>query len=276
MATELMAAGGCYNSMRYALDGAGQGARNWRAAHNQAAQMTQLMRLILAVNVDGDDMNDADDASFKIQWANVSDAPTTWYDLSSSGEIRYASDTDLIDGNAVVEAEDSGGNVVNCTGKGWSRADGIEVEDKNGITRTVVQDTFQDLHWAITLANADYENGDEYSFRLCQADDTVIGTMVANLTIVKAGKIDGITKNKDRTSPVVSVTVTAWPSDEAGSNPKPTSEGFVAQGVSDGATGAFSLVGNIISGDKYFLHFYKDDTADLSDGSPEVTAVDYA
>jgi len=85
------------------------------------------------------------------------------------------------------------------------------------------------------------------------------------------GKIDGTTKNANRSAAVVSVTVSAYPSDGAGSNPKPLGL-IVAQTVSSGADGTYSLTG-LTTGAKYFLHFYKDDTNDVSDGSPEVTAV---
>jgi hypothetical protein len=271
MATELLDAGGCYNSMRYAIDGAGQGARNWAAAHNTPATMNNQQLLILAVCIDADDMNDADDATFKIQWENFSDDPGAWNDLAGTGEIKWSSLTDLVDGNAVVVAEDSGGNVVDCSTKGWPHRDGVEIEGKNGITRTVVQDAYEDFHWAIDLSGADHVNGDVYGFRLTQADDTVIGTMSDRLTVITAGKIDGTTKNKDRTSAVGGVTVTAYESDEAGSDPKPIGA-HVAQVVSHVSTGVFSLTA-LTSGSKYFLHFYKDDTDDFSDGSPEVTAV---
>jgi hypothetical protein len=272
MATELLAAGGCYNSMRYAKDGAGQGARNWLAAHNIAASLVTSARLILAVCIDADDMNDADDATFKIQWENNSDDPGTWNDLADTGEIKWATDTNLIDANAVVTGEDSGGN-TNCTNKGWSRRDGIEVEGKNGITHTVPQDAYEDMHWAIDLSDADGNNGDSYGFRLTQSDNTVIGTMSGLLTVLIPGKIDGITKNSDRTSVVGGVTVTAYRSDEAGSDPKPISAGFLDQVVSHVSTGVYSILAGIELDKKYFLHFYKDDTEDLSDGSPEVTAV---
>ncbi len=270
--TELLAAGGCYDSMRYARDGAGQGDRDWVAAYNTAAQMTEAEILILAVCVDGDDMNDATDATFKLQWENNDDNPGTWNDLAATGELKWSSSSDLVDANAVVSGEESGGNAVNCSGMGPSRADGIEKEGANGFTRTIAQDIFQEFHWAIDLSGADYGNGDAYGFRLTESGGTVIGTMTGLLTIIKAGKIDGTTKNNDRSSAVGGVTVTCYASDEAGSNPKPTGA-HVAQLVSHATLGTYSLTG-LISGSKYFLHFYKDDTADLSDGSIEITAVD--
>ncbi len=267
---ELLATGGCWNAGRIALDGAGAGARNWQAAIETNVVLTDAQIAIFAHCVDSDDMDDATDATFKLQWRNVSDAGS-WNDLAATGEIKWATVSDLVDGNAVVVAEDSGGNSVNCSTKGWSHTDGIEKEGANGFTRTIFEDEFQDFHWALDLSDADAINADEYEFRLTESGGTVIGTSLATLTVVVAGKIDGTTKNNDRTSAVVSVQVTAYLSDEA-SPPKPVGA-HVAQLVSSGADGTFSLLG-LVSGSKYFLHFFKDDTADLSDGSIEITAVD--
>jgi len=273
--TELIAAGGCYNSMRYGRDGAGAGARDWVAAHNTAATMHHQEVLILAVSLDGDDMNNATSATFKIQWRNKTDAGS-WTDLAATGEIKWSSSSDLTDGATVVAAEDSGGAVVNCLTKATVHEDGVETEGKNGITKTVTQDKFIDLQWAIDLSGADHANADEYEFRITESGGTVIGTMLDVLTVVTAGKIDGTTKDADRTSAVVSVQVTAFLSDE-GTPPKPIGEP-VAQLVSSGSDGTYSLLEGIVSGSKYFLAFYKNSTASppvhLSDGTPEVTAVD--
>lgn len=271
--TELIAAGGCYNSMRYARNGAGPGARDWVEEYNTLATMTDAEILILGVCIDADDMNDATDATFKIQWENNTDDPGTWNDLAATGELKWSSSSDLTDGAAVTAAEDSGGNAVNCSGKGWARADGLEKEGANGFTRTIPQDEYQDFDWAIDLSGADAANNDQYGFRLTQSDNTVIGTMSGLLTVVVAGKIDGTTKNSNRTSVVGLVTVSAFLSDGAGSDPKPTGE-LITQVVSNVSTGVYSLTESIISGTDYFLHFYKDDAEDLSDGSPVVTAVD--
>ena len=269
--TELMAAGGCYNSMRYARNGAGAGSRDWVAAYNTAATMNQNELLILAVCIDGDDMNDATDATFKIQWENNTDAAGIWNDLAAGpGEIKWSSSTDLVEEAAVTSAEDSGGNAVDCTGKGWGRTDGLEKEGANGFTRTVVDDFWQEFHWAIDLSGADHVNGNSYGFRLTQSDDTVIGTMAGLLTVVTAGTITGTTKNANRTADVVSVQVTAYLSDGA-SPPKPTGD-IAAQTISSGSNGTYALTDRLVNGEKYFLLFFKDDTSDLSDGSPEVTA----
>ena len=260
---ELLAAGGCWNANRFARDGAGAGLRDWVSDVEGDADMIDTDVLILAVCIDADDMNDATSATFKIQWANHTDAPTTWNDLASTGEIKWATTSDLVDGATVVAAEDSGGN-TNCTAKGWSRRDGLEKEGANGFTRTIVQDAFEEFHWAIDLSGADSINGDQYKFRLTQSNGTVIGTGLGLLTVNKAGKIDGITKNADRSAVVTGVTVSAFRSDGASPNPKPTAT-LRSQAVSHATTGVYSLP-DLFSGFDYFLHFYKDATDDLSDG----------
>ncbi len=272
---ELLDAGGCGEpNNRFALDGAGQGDRNWTHALEISGSASQEipsdLRVIIAFTVQADDMNDATDATFKLRWRNVSDAGS-FADLASTGEIKWATDTDLIDDNAVVSAEDSGANVFDCIAKAWARRDGLEKEGANGFTRTVAQDAYEDFHWALDLSDADDANNDEYEFALTETDNTVIATGSTTLMAVIAGKIDGITKNDSRSGVVDLVTVSAYESDEAGSNPKPIGD-LKAQVVSTVTTGAFSLTG-LVSGRKYFLHFYKDDTNDLSDGSIEVTAV---
>lgn len=271
---ELLDAGGCgEDNNRIAFDGAGQGDRDW--AHALQATNVEIpsnLRIIVAFTIQADDMNDADDATFKLQWRNVSDAGS-FADLAATGEIKWATDTDLIDDNAVVAGEDSGANVFDCIGKGWSRRDGLEKESANGFTRSINQDAYEDFHWAVNLTDADDANQDQYEFQLTESDGTVIALGVTKLTVVVAGKIDGITKNDTRSAPVDLVTVTALESDGAGSDPKPTGS-IIAQVVSTVTTGAYTLTNMIVSGRKYFLHFYKDDADDLSDGSIEVTAVD--
>lgn len=269
--TELLAAGGCGNDNRIARDGAGAGARDWIDDVGAAnVTMNQQELAIIAFCIDADDMNDATDATFKLQWRNVSDAGS-FADLAATGEIKWSSSTDLVDGNAVVVAEDSGANSINCAGKGWTHRDGLEKEGANGFTRTIVQDRFEDFHWAVALDSADHGNGDQYEFRLTQSDATVIKLGTTKLTVVTAGKISGTTKNKNRSSAVVSVRVTVYLSDE-GTPPKPVGPP-VAQLVSSGSDGTYSAEEQIVSGGKYFCHFYKDDTDDLSDGSLEITGV---
>jgi hypothetical protein len=270
---ELIAAGGCGDGNRIARDGAGQGDRDWvDTILVDNVEVAQANLIIIAFGIQADDMNDADDATFKLQWRNVSDAGS-FADLAATGEIKWSSSTDLIDDNAVVAGEDSGIAAVDCIAKAFARRDGLEKEGANGFTRSIAQDASEDFHWAIDLADADAANADQYEFQLTQSDGTVIVVGLTKLTVVVAGKIDGITKDDTRSAPIDLVTVTAIESDGAGSDPKPIGS-VITQVVSDVTTGVYSLTNLIVSGRKYFLHFYKDDTDDLSDGSIEVTAVD--
>ncbi len=269
MALELLAAGGCGNDNRIARDGAGVGAREWLAAVGAAnVQLHELDVAIVAFNIDADDMNDATDATFKLQWRNVSDAGS-FADLAATGEMKWATVSDLVNDATVVEAEESGANSVDCTGKGWSRRDGLEKEGANGFTRTITQDAHEDFQWAVDLDSADHANGDQYEFRLTQSDATVIKLGTTKLTIVTAGKITDTTKNATRAANELSVNVSVFDSDGA-SPPKPTGE-LITQLVSSGSDGSYSAEGNVLSGQKYFVLF---GTATKSDASLEVTAVD--
>lgn len=266
--TELLAAGGCGNDNRIARDGLGPGVRDWLGAVLVAnVTLHQFDIAIVAFNIDADDMNNATDATFKVQWRNVSDAGS-FADLAATGELKWATASDLVDGGTVIEAEESGANSVNCANKGWSRRDGLEKEGANGFTRTVNQDAHEDFQWPVDLSGADHANGDQYEFRLTQSDATVIKLGTTKLTVVTAGKIDDVTKNKDRSAAVLSMNVTAFLSD-GGTPPKPTGA-VVAQVVSSGSDGTFSLQGEIVAASKYFL-IYGD--ADQSDGSLEITPV---
>jgi hypothetical protein len=208
-----------------------------------------------------------------IQWQDDTDV-SGYSDLSGSGELTWDGPTDLVDGGAVIEAEVTGTN--NCSTMGASPEDGLEAEGTNLIAAVGIGSK-QDfnMHWAVDLRGADA--GHDYSFRFRTATGgggDLIATTTAVVSVVQAGKIEGITKDENRSSAVGGVTVTAVESDGAGSDPKALTVGGVrGQVVSHASTGVYSLTG-LISGDKYFLHFYKDDTADLSGGSLEITAVD--
>lgn len=268
---ELLAEGGCYNCMRFAVDGAGANLRTWRGAIDTDQEFLTTETLILACSFDGDDMNSADNATFKIQWRNITDSGS-WTDLAATGEMKWATSSDLTDGNSVASAAyaDSPSS-IDCTGKGWTvEGTGEESEGANQITYTAADDELHELHWAIALDSAG--NGDQYEFRVVQSNNTVIGTGSGKITVGIPGKIEGVTKDSDRGSVVGSVIVSAYKSDGA-SPPKPTGS-LVQQTTSNASTGAYTLSGQgLFSGIDYFLHFYKDDTNDLSDGSPVVTAV---
>jgi hypothetical protein len=261
--------GGCYNAMRWANDGAGQGARDWAALEDESITIIPIGTvLILATAWDSDDMNTID-GDFQLRWRNKTDAGS-FAVMTGSGEIKWASSSDLVNGNAVVDAERLGAE--NCSGMGVSHADGTEREGANAIDLTNIGsgDVF-DNHWAIDTSDATANK--EYEFDVVETGTSnSYATLAGTLSVVTAGKIDGTTKNIDRSSAVGGVTVSAFRSDDAGSDPKPIGA-LTSQTVSHASTGVYSLTG-LASGLDYFLHFYKDDTADLSDGSPVVTAVD--
>jgi hypothetical protein len=119
--------GGCYNAMRWANDGAGQGnARDWIAPAEQDINgIPNSVTLILATAWDSDDMNSID-GDFELRWRNLTDAGSMAVVVSGSGEIRLGTGTDLINGNAVISVERLG--VEDCTGMGVDHLDGTERE----------------------------------------------------------------------------------------------------------------------------------------------------
>jgi len=260
--------GGCINGIRYARDGAGAGSRDWVEDADTAAEFTTAEILIVAIAFDSDDMN-AIDGDFSLDWRNDTDGGS-YAALAASGEIKWSSaSNDLVNDNAVVEAEQNG--TENCSGMGVTNTNGVEREGANSVTMSSIGSKLVfDLQWAVDLSGCD--PGDEYQFRVSENGSDSYKEFAALLTVVKAGKIDGITKNKDRSAAVGGMTVSAVISDGAGSDPKPTGP-VVSQVVSHVSTGVYSLLG-LRSGDDYFLHGYKDDADDVSDGSGPVTAVD--
>jgi len=271
MANPWISNGGCVNGIRFALDGAGAGSRNWVAAADASFEFNTAQVMILAIAFDSDDMNTIS-GDFYLEWQNAT-ASDGWHDLSASGELVWSSSSDLSNGATVVEAEQNG--TENCSSMGVTNTNGVEREGANEVTMSSVSSKLVfDLQWAIDLSGADGANGDEYEFRVSESGggSGVYKTFTATITVVTAGKIDGTTKNSDRSAAVGGVTVTCWASDGASPDPKPTGD-IIDQVVSHASTGVYSLTG-LASGVDYFLHFYKDDTADLSDGSGVVTAVD--
>jgi hypothetical protein len=262
---------GCYNGVRFAEGVAGgAGTRTWlAAADTTVADQPNNKTIIVAIAMDTDDMCSLSD-DMVIQWQDDTDV-SGYSDLSGSGELTWSGVSDLSNGNAVVDAESMGEE--NCSSMGVSHEDGVEREGANLIaTSGAGSKKVIDFHWCVDLSGATAAH--DYSFRFrtqTGGGGDLIATTTAVVEVVAAGKIDGITKNSDRSAALGSVTVSAYRSDDAGTDPAPTGP-LISSVVSNVTTGVYSLTG-LVSGFDYFLHFYKDDTADLSDGSPPVTAV---
>lgn len=263
---------GCYNGTRFAEGvGAGQGSRTWIAENNvDAVNQPNNKTIIVAISMDTDDMCSLTD-DMVIQWQDDTDV-SGYSDLSGSGELTWSGTSDLIDGNAVVLGEDTGTN--NCSTMGATHEDGLEAEGTNLIaTSGAGSKKDYNMHWCVDISGA--TAGHSYSFRYRTATGgggDLIATSTNTIDVVAAGKIDVVSRNADGSSTIGSVTVTAFESDGAGTDPKPlTANGVIGQVVTNGS-GVGSVTG-LISGDKYFLHYYKDDTDDICDGTVEITAV---
>jgi len=264
--------GGCINGIRFALDGAGVGSRNWSAAADTGFTYNTEQIVIVAIAFDSDDMN-AISGDFYLEWQNAT-ASDGWNDLSSSGELAWATVSDLSNGATVVTDERNG--TENCSTMGVTHTDGVEREGANDVTMSSVSSKLVfDIQWAVDLSSSDGANGDTYEFRVSESGggSGVYKTFTALITVEVAGMIEGITKNANRSAVVGGVTCTCWLSDGGSPDPKPIGP-IASQTVSDGGDGTYHLDA-LASGSDYFIHFYKDDTDDLSDGSGPVTAIDH-
>jgi hypothetical protein len=261
---------GCFNGVRFAEGVAGgNGTRTWIAENNvDADNQPNNKTIIVAISMDTDDMCSLTD-DMVISWQDDTDV-SGYSDLSGSGELTWGGSSDMTDGGAVIEAEVTGTN--NCSTMGASPVDGLEAVGTNLIAASGIGSKLDfNMHWNVDLSGA--TAGHDYSFRFRTATGgggTLIATTTAVVKVVQAGKIDIVSRDKDSGSVLGSVTVSAFSSDGAGTDPKPIGE-MLGQVVTNGS-GVGTITG-LVSGDKYFLHYYKDDTTDICDGTIEITAV---
>jgi hypothetical protein len=258
---------GCYNACRVARDGAGQGARNWQAGLDVSVTGWQpSWRLIFATGWDPDDMN-LIDGDFQLQWRNLSDGGS-WTVLAASGEVKWATDTDLINASAVVAGEDAGAG--NCGGMSEGRMDGWEVEGVSNIDLIdITPDYWFDVQFAVDMSGAD--PGDEYEFRVVetgtsnvQSDDPCAATVkIAEF----GGAIAGITKDKNG-SVLVDCKVALFLVTDEG---PPEEYEFIESQISDGVTGAYSFT---IYWDgsppNFMVYAMKDDSPHVFDATDNV------
>jgi len=123
----------------------------------QDGVMATNQQLILAAILDGDAMNIATGATFKVQWRDFTDSGA-WTDLAATGEMKWGtSSLQMTNNTALIAAESNGGNTVNCVNKGWTvyAGENDEVVGENMQTESVQDDEIFELHWLIDLADAD-------------------------------------------------------------------------------------------------------------------------
>jgi len=257
-----LSGGGCYNASRWAEDGAGAGARTWlESADVDLVDWPVTDALILSTSWDGDDMN-AITADFQLQWMDVTDAGS-WTVLSGSGEIVEGSGTDLVNGNAVVDAERLGQD--NCSGMGVTHIDGVEREGDNAITMTSVGSKLSfDLQWAIDLSGADADH--EYAFRVVEEGTSTVQGVCVSVAVVGVGTLAGITKDVNG-DVAVSMFVALFEKIE-GTGP-PHEYRWRGSQTSDGVTGAYSFP-NAIEGRQHFVYGIKEDTPHIFDVTDDV------
>jgi hypothetical protein len=256
--------GGCSNGARVARDGAGAGARNWQAAADiDITGWLLSWRMIFATMWDSDDMNSID-GDFQLQWRNVTDAGS-FADLTATGEVKWATDTDLVNDNAVVS--DERGGVENCTGMGVSHLDGYEIEgasakDLIGIT----SDSVFDMQFAVDMSGGDL--GDEYEFRVVETGTSnSYGTYAGTVKIVEnTGDIVGVTKDNGG-SALASCKYAVFKVTDEG---PPEVYEYKGNGTSDGSGNYSFTVYWDGSTPNYMVYAEKDDTPNVMDATDNV------
>jgi hypothetical protein len=258
--------GGCYNASRVAKDGAGAGSRDWQAAADTVVTgWRPSWRLIFATSWDGADMDNYN-GDFQLQWRN--DDGGTFAVLASTGEVKWATDTDLVDGATVVAGEHNGAN--NCSGMLDGIGDGEEVEGDDASTTYVgVAKLYFDIQWAVDMSGA--TAGDTYEFRVVETGTSNVQSDDPCTTTVKMaennGTIDGITSDIDG-SVLISCHVSLF---EVTSEGPPHEYEFVESQISHGTTGAYSFeVWWDGTAPYHMVYSSKDDTPHVFDATDNV------
>jgi hypothetical protein len=258
--------GGCINGIRFAESDLSYIA----SADTDADDQPNNKVIIVTVSIDGDDM-DAISGDFFLEWRNVTDAGS-FADLSATGELRWGNVTAYANGDNPTVGELNG--TENCSGMGVSGATyGIQRESANEINLSSVgEDEVSNNMWGVDLSFA--VAGKSYEFRITESGggSGVYKLFTAQVNVVQAGKIEIVSRNADSSSTVGSVVATALHSDEAGSPKIDLTKKPSGQTTTNGS--GVGTIQGLVSGEKYFVHYYKDDTDDLADGTIEITAVD--
>jgi len=253
--------GGCYNGMRVAQDGAGQGTRNYLHTVGDAnVNVDNTKHIILAFNFDADDMNESTTVML-LRWRNVTDSGS-FAEVTSSGEIKWATDSDLINNNAVVSGEDCGANSINCTTKGWSHGDGVEREGANSLSFFFTQDVFYDFHWSIDLSGTDPD--DQYEFEI--VDDSTDFMALGATKITVKDPLSLIAESRDDDDNLV-VSCGANLLERTGSFPYTYTQ--IDSATTDGTLGTHTFL--FLSTNNMRIFYLKELTPDQWDMSDEVT-----
>jgi len=263
--TEFIGEGGCYNGSRAAKDGAGQGDRDWMAPiDTPITGWNPTWRVIFSTCWDGDDMDEILAADFELQWRN--DDGGSFAAITATGEIKWATDTDLINGNAVVLAEMQGGG--NCSGMSDGPRDGYEIEGAASIQEDIIDGFWFDIQWAVDMSGATL--GDTYEFRVVETGTSNVSSddpCTATITMAEfTGTIDGITKD-NAGDVLVSCKVALFIVTDEG---PPEEYEFLEAQISDGATGAYSFTVYYDGSPNWMVYAEKDDTPHVFDATDNV------
>jgi len=103
-------------------------------------------------------------STYSIRWRNESDNPGgAFTELSSSGELKIGSDTDLVNATSLGV----GDTLCTAQGAGGSYGDGYEVEGTAiSSSLTLADEEWGELHFAVDITGMDFANEDTYTFEL--------------------------------------------------------------------------------------------------------------
>jgi len=261
--------GGCINSHRWGSDpGVADTQPDWLAAEETSITNQVIgLDIILALSFDGDDMN-LIAGDFQVRWRNVTDAGSMAV-LAATGEMNWAADTALVNGDGVPNAEQW--HPGNCSGMGVDGVlnDGLMREGANAIDLVDISDgEVHENWWAISTDDA--LNGKTYSFEIVETGQTSPYTNAAPLSatvaMVTGGDIDGITK--DNTGSILGSCFVALFQKVEGGGP-PHDYIFVASTTSHASTGAYNFPLLSVN-EEFFVYFIKEDSPHVFDATDDV------
>lgn len=149
-------------------------ARSWQAiCQGDVTDWTKTDDVILAMVITTAAHTPGSE-TFQLQFSP--NAGVDWYDVGTSGAVRYKNLTELTDGGAIAGGDQSG-----CAGTPLDYTEEIDLDALSGSV-AIDKNDYAEFHFGLDFSNAD--DGTTYSFRLWSSADggSALGTAAAELT----------------------------------------------------------------------------------------------
>jgi len=162
--------------------------RVWQVGQDVDVHVFKDAEFIVAAMCESGEHKDAS-STLRLEWRNVSTGGS-FAALSSSGELKYGSNTDLVDGNAVTHGEEG----VTATNPA-NHEDGQEHEGSNAVLWGVVQGVYHEEHqYAISCSDA--IEGNWYEFRVWdETEGAAVGTLLCQVKISATPVVTDVSLN---------------------------------------------------------------------------------